>query len=79
MDLEDRPLEKNMSIPPMGKTSQEEIPNRRGIKKPTNRMKNRGVVTLPYIRGVTKRIQRTMRKYTPIHTPVKPCTKLQHP
>ncbi len=45
-------------------------------KKPTNRTENRGVVTLPYIRGVTERIQRTMKKYN-INTPVKPRTKLR--
>ncbi|XP_060765135.1 uncharacterized protein LOC132873505 [Neoarius graeffei] len=45
-------------------------------KKQTNKQEHRGVVTLPYIRGITERIQRAMRKYN-INTPVKPHTTLR--
>lgn len=44
-------------------------------KKPTNQIENMVLVTLPYIRGVTELIQRTMRTYN-INAPVKPHTKL---
>ena len=45
-------------------------------KQTTQTSENRGMVTLPYIRGVTERIQRTMRKHN-IQTPIKPHTKLR--
>lgn len=37
---------------------------------------HRGIVTLPYFRGTTERIQRAMKKYH-INTPVKPFKKLR--
>lgn len=43
--------------------------------KPTNQIEDMVVVTLPYIRGVTELIQRTMRTCN-INAPVKPHTKL---
>ncbi|XP_060794656.1 uncharacterized protein LOC132897207 isoform X1 [Neoarius graeffei] len=45
-------------------------------KKQINKQEHRGVVTLPYIRGITERIQRAMRKHN-INTPVKPHTTLR--
>ena len=38
---------------------------------------NRGMVTLPYIKGVTERVQKVMRKYR-IQAPVKPHLKLRN-
>ena len=45
-------------------------------KNQTSDKKHAAIVTLPYIRGVTERIQRAMRKHN-INTPVKPHTKLR--
>ena len=44
-------------------------------KKQARKTESRGVVTLPYVRGVTEHIQRDMKKYN-INTQVKPHTKL---
>lgn len=41
-----------------------------------HKTENGGMMTLPYVRGVTERIQRAMKKYN-IYTPVKSRTKLQ--
>lgn len=45
-------------------------------KKKSSKSENLGMVTLPYVRGVTERIQRAMRKHN-ISTPVKPHVKLR--
>ena len=41
-------------------------------KKKGSKSESLGMVILPYVRGVTERIQRAMRKHR-INTPVKPC------
>ena len=51
--------------------------NKKGLtKKKNDKDKNAGTVTLPYIRGITERIQHVMRKHN-INTPVKPHKKLR--
>ena len=45
-------------------------------KKKDTKVEHRGMVTLPYVRGVTERIQRAMRKHH-ISTPVRPHTKMR--
>lgn len=51
-------------------------PEQKNKKKPTDWTENRGVVTMPYVRQVTERIQRARKKYN-INTPVTPLTKLR--
>ncbi|XP_048120771.1 uncharacterized protein LOC125308359 [Alosa alosa] len=50
--------------------------NKEEKKKKGSRPENLGMVTLPYVRGVTERVQRAMRKHH-IITPVKPHIKLR--
>ena len=49
---------------------------RRKKKQKEQNQESRGVVTLPYVRGVTERIQRVMKKHN-ISTPIKPYVKLR--
>ncbi len=54
---------------------QNNIKEDKKMKKRTSSAENQGMVTLLYIRGVTERIQRVMRKHR-MNTPEKPYTKL---
>ena len=45
-------------------------------KRKDKKVENKGMVVLPYVRGVTERIQRVMQKHH-ISTPVRPHTKLR--
>ena len=52
----------------------EETQTKKTKKHMEQKKESRGAVTMPYIRGVTERIQRVMKKHQ-INTPVKPHNK----
>ena len=54
----------------------EEMKNRKENNKKSSKPESRGMVTLPYVRGITERVQQVMRRHH-INTPVKPYTKLR--
>ena len=54
----------------------QDMETRRRKKQKEHNQESRGAVTLPYVRGVTERIQRAMKKHN-ISTPVKPFIKLR--
>ena len=59
-----------------GKREVQRNNNKEEKKKRGSRPENLGMVTLPYIRGITERIQRAMQKHR-ISTPVRPHLKLR--
>ena len=59
-----------------GKREVQRSNNKEEKKKKGSRPENLGIVTLPYIRGITERIQRAMQKHR-ICTPVRPHIKLR--
>ena len=60
-------IAKKQAEPPAAKTRK---------KKTDGEKKNKGMVVLPYVQGVTERVQRAMRKYD-IETPVRPLNTLR--